>query len=179
MYIKTLSGSGTLATRWKNAAQLYIKTEATVWQRVRQGYIKISSSTWKRFFYEANLPTVNTRPQIRVTNTGSGTIYDGNEAGSPQFLNADLFGKDGTYNNYTSITSRRFSSAASIDSAIRSTVVFDDRFTSAGGVTTTTRSNLAAGFSPRTNWPPVTRGTFNAGTGCRGVSAVVIINTPF
>ena len=144
MYIKTLSGSGTLATRWKNAAQLYIKTEATVWQRVRQGYIKISSSTWKRFFYEANLPTVTTRPTIRVTNTGAGTIYDGSVATSPQFLNADLFGKDGTYSNYTSIpdASRKFSSAASIDSAIRSTVVFDDRFTSAGGVTNTTRLNL-------------------------------------
>ena len=144
MYIKTIAGLGSLSTRWKNAAQLYIKTDSTIWQRVRQGYIKVSASTWKRFFYEANLPTVNTRPQIRVTNTGAGTIYDGDEADSPQFLNADLFGKDGTYSNYTAIpdASRRFSSAATIDSAIRSTVVFDDRFTSAGGVTTTTRSNL-------------------------------------
>lgn len=136
MYIKT--GSST----WKNTAQLYMKTDASIWQRIRQGYIKIASSTWKRFFYEANLPTVNTRPTIRTTNTGSGTIYDGPIASSPQYLNADLFGKDGSYNNYTSITGRKFSTATSADAAIRSTVIFDDRFTSAGGVTSTMRLNL-------------------------------------
>ena len=136
MYIKT--GSST----WKNTAALYIKTGASVWDRIRQGYIKTASTTWKRFFYEPNLPTVNTGPTIRTTNTGSGTIYDGPVASSPQYLNADLFGKDGSYNNYTSITGRKFSSAATVDAATRTTVVFDDRFTSAGGVTTSIRLGL-------------------------------------
>jgi len=137
MYIK--SGTST----WKNTAALYIKSGASVWSRVRQGYIKTSSTLWKRFFFEANLPTVITLPTIRTTNnSGTGTIYDGPVASSPKYLNDNLFGKDGSYSNYTSITSRKFSSATSLEAATRSTVVFDDRFTSAGGVTTSMRISL-------------------------------------
>lgn len=134
MYIKT--GSST----WKNTAQLYIKTTASVWERIRQGYIKINSTTWKRFFYEANLPVQTSAPTIRTTNTsGSGTIYDGPVATSPQRLDTNLFGKDGTYTNYTSIYGRKFTYADTLDATSRTTVVNDDRFTSAGGVTTSDR----------------------------------------
>jgi hypothetical protein len=136
MYIKT--GTST----WKNTAELYVKTGTSVWSRVKQGYIKTSSTLWKRFFFEANLPGVTTKPSIRETNTGSGTMYDGPVATSPQYLDADLYGKDGVYTNYTSITSRRFSWADTEDSATRSTVVFDDRFNAAGGITTSTRLSL-------------------------------------
>lgn len=136
MYIKT----GTSA--WKNTAALYIKTGTSVWSRVKQGYIKTSSTLWKRFFFEANLPGITTKPSIREANTGSGTMYDGPVATSPQYLDADLYGKDGIYTNYTSITSRRFSWADTEDSATRSTVVFDDRFNTAGGITTSTRLSL-------------------------------------
>jgi len=142
MYIKTVAGSGSVSTRWKNVAEFYIKTGASVWSRVRQGYIKVSATSWKRFFYEANLPGVTTKPSIRETNTGSGTMYDGPVATSPQYLDADLYGKDGVYTNYTSITSRRFSWADTEDSATRSTVVFDDRFNAAGGITASTRLSL-------------------------------------
>lgn len=143
MYIKTGSGSGTSSTNWKNITEFYIKTGATVWSRVKQGYIKTSSTVWKRFFNEANLPVQITGPTLRSENTsGTGSIYDGPVATSPQFLNADLFGKDGTYSNYTSITARRLSYADSLDASIRSTLVFDDRFTSAGGVTTANRTAL-------------------------------------
>jgi hypothetical protein len=143
MYIKTVAGSGSVSSRWKNTAELYIKTGASIWSRVKQGYIKVSATTWKRFFNEANLPVQVTGPTIRSENTsGTGTIYDGPVATSPQFLNANLFGKDGTYSNYTSITARRFSYADTLDSAIRTTLVFDDRFSSAGGVTTANRTAL-------------------------------------
>ncbi len=136
MYIK--SGTST----WKNTAALYIKSSASVWNRVRQGYIKASSTVWKRFFNEQSLPTISVLPSIRKANTGTGTIYDGPVADSYQYLNDDLFGKDGLYGNYTSITGRKFSSADTIDSPTRTTVVFDDRFTSAGGVTTSMRLGL-------------------------------------
>ena len=151
MYIKTGSGSGASSTNWKNATQLYIKTAASVWSRVKQGYIKTgsgsgtSSTNWKRFFFEANLPTITTKPSIRSANTsGTGTIYDGAAATSPQFLNVDLFGKDGVYGNYTSIpdASRRFSYADNIDDTTRSTLINDDRFSSAGGITTANRTTL-------------------------------------
>jgi hypothetical protein len=142
MYIKTVAGSGSVSTRWKNVAEFYIKTGSSVWSRVRQGYIKVSATSWKRFFFEANLPRVTTKPSIRETNTGSGTMYDGPVATSPQYLDADLYGKDGVYTNYTSITSRRFSWADTENSATRSTVVFDDRFNAAGGITTSTRLSL-------------------------------------
>jgi hypothetical protein len=69
-------------------------------------------------------------------------MYDGPVATSPQYLDADLYGKDGVYTNYTSITSRRFSWADTENSATRSTVVFDDRFNTAGGITTSTRLSL-------------------------------------
>jgi len=151
MYIKTGSGSGASSTNWKNATQLYIKTAASVWSRVKQGYIKTgsgsgtSSTNWKRFFFEANLPTITTKPSIRSANTsGTGTIYDGEAATSPQFLNVDLFGKDGAYSNYTSIpdASRRFSYADNLDDTTRSTLINDDRFSSAGGITTANRTTL-------------------------------------
>jgi uncharacterized repeat protein (TIGR02543 family) len=137
MYIKTGP------TTWKNTAAAYIKTGPTIWERIKQGYIKTGPTLWKRFFNEANLPVQITGPTIRSANTsGTGTIYDGSVATSPQFLNADLFGKDGSYSNYTSITARRFSYADSLDSTVRSTLVFDDRFSSAGGVTTANRTAL-------------------------------------
>jgi uncharacterized repeat protein (TIGR02543 family) len=137
MYIKTGP------TTWKNTAAAYIKTGPTIWERIKQGYIKTGPTLWKRFFNEANLPVEITGPTIRSANTsGTGTIYDGSVATSPQFLNADLFGKDGSYSNYTSITARRFSYADSLDATVRSTLVFDDRFSSAGGVTTANRTAL-------------------------------------
>lgn len=134
-----------MSSRWKAISQFYIK-RAGQWDRIRQGYIRVNnsstmSSRWKRFYYEANLPTQTTAPTIRTTNnSGTGTIYDGPVATSPRYLNDDLFGKDGSYSNYTSIYGRKFSRASTSDATSRTTIVNDDRFTSAGGVTTAMRT---------------------------------------
>jgi hypothetical protein len=140
--IKISNAAGDSA--WRTVANAHIKTSSSVWNRVRAGWIKISNAAgdagWRRFFVEVSLPVQTTPPTIRVTNTsGIGTIYDGAIASSPRFLDQDLFGKDGVYTNYTSISGRRFSKAVDLDTSIRTTVVNDDRFTSAGGVTVADR----------------------------------------
>ena len=140
--IKISNAAGDSA--WRTVANAHIKTSSSVWNRVRAGWIKISNAAgdagWRRFFIEVSLPVQTTPPTIRVTNTsGVGTIYDGAIASSPRFLNDDLFGRDGVYTNYTSISGRRFSKAVDLDTSIRTTIVNDDRFTSAGGVTVADR----------------------------------------
>jgi len=121
---------------------MWIRTNAG-WSPVRSGYIRVNTSGtgWKRFWFKANLPNEITKPRFNTTNTGSGTIYDGPTAGSPQFLNTDLFGKDGTYTNYTSITGRKitYGDTSTADVNSRTLIVNDDRFTSAGGVTNSNR----------------------------------------
>ncbi len=127
---------------WSSIKNMWIRTTAG-WSPVRSGYIKRSTG-WSRFWFKANLPNEITKPRFNTTNTGSGTIYDGPTATSPQYLNADLFGKDGTYSNYTAITGRKISygDTATADSNSRTTLVNDDRFTSAGGVTTSNRLSV-------------------------------------
>lgn len=115
---------------------MWIRTTAG-WSPVRSGYIRVNTSGtgWKRFWFKANLPNEITKPRFNTTNTsGTGTIYDGPTATSPQYLNENLFGKDGTYSNYTAISDRKISygdtDTADINS--RTVIVYDDRFTSAG-----------------------------------------------
>lgn len=114
------------------------------WSPVRSGYIKRSTG-WSRFWFKANLPNEITKPRFNTTNnSGSGTIYDGPTAGTPQFINENLYGKDGTYSNYTSVTGRKISRgdtlAADVNS--RTDIVTGDLFTSGGGVTTADRTAL-------------------------------------
>ena len=127
---------------WSSIKNMWIRTTVG-WSPVRSGYIKRSTG-WSRFWFKANLPNETTKPRFNTTNTGSGTIYDGPTATSPQYLNADLFGKDGTYSNYTAITGRKISygdtATANVNS--RTTLVNDDRFTSAGGITTSNRLSV-------------------------------------
>lgn len=125
---------------------MWIRTTAG-WSPVRSGYIRVNTSGtgWKRFWFKANLPNEITKPRFNTTNTsGTGTIYDGPTATSPQYLNENLFGKDGTYSNYTAISDRKISygdtDTADINS--RTVIVYDDRFTSAGGVTTANRISV-------------------------------------
>ncbi len=128
-------------TVWKALDDVFVQIGGT-WKQVQYGFISVLESgvmRWKQFFGE-NAPVVVTKPSIRTTNTsGSGTIYDGPLATSPQIINTDLFGKDGTYTNYTTISNRKFTYASTDTASIRTTLVNDDRFTSAGGVTTALR----------------------------------------
>lgn len=126
---------------WSSIQNMWIKTTSG-WSPVRSGFIKRSSG-WSRFWFKQNLPNQVTAPSIRTTNnSGSGTIYDGPIASSPQILNADLFGKDGTYTNYTSISGRKFTYGDTASATDRTLLVNDDRFTSAGGVTTAMRQSV-------------------------------------
>ena len=84
---------------WKAVNDIFIRVDG-VWKQIQNAFIVVGG-VWKQFFGD-NAPVVVTKPSIRTTNTsGSGTIYDGPVASSPQTLNTDLFGKDGTYTNYT------------------------------------------------------------------------------
>ena len=131
---------------WKQASDIFIsvfENGSMIWKQILNGFISVfenGSMLWKQFFGD-NAPTVVTKPTIRTTNTsGTGTIYDGPVASSPQYLDVDLFGKDGTYTNYTSISGRKFTQASTANASTRTTIVNDDRFTSAGGVTSAMRS---------------------------------------
>ena len=129
---------------WTEIKSIFVK-KTTGWAEVKNVFLKktVSSvATWVKVFTKLSLPDTTTSPSIRTTNTGSGTIYDGPVATSPQFLNANLYGKDGVYTNYTSIFGRKFTSGTTSSALTRSTVVTGDLFTSGGGVTTTDRTNL-------------------------------------
>ena len=137
-----MAGMWIKRSSWSSIKNMWIRTTVG-WSPVRSGYIKRSTG-WSRFWFKANLPNETTKPRFNTTNTGSGTIYDGPTATSPQYLNADLFGKDGTYSNYTAITGRKISygDTATADINSRTTLVNDDRFTSAGGITTSNRLSV-------------------------------------
>jgi uncharacterized repeat protein (TIGR02543 family) len=128
---------------WSTVKNMWIRTTVG-WSPVRSGYIKRSTS-WSRFWFKANLPNEITKPRFNTTNnSGSGTIYDGPTAGTPQFINENLYGKDGTYSNYTSITGRKISRGDTLTADInsRTDIVTGDLFTSSGGVTTADRTAL-------------------------------------
>ncbi len=126
------------SSTWPEIKSIFVK-KSTGWAEVKNVFLK-KTSGWVKVFTKANLPDTTTAPSIRTTNNGAGTIYDGPVATSPQFLDADLFGKDGVYTNYTSIFGRKFSRGASAGTTSRTTIISnEDRFTSAGGVTTAMR----------------------------------------
>ncbi len=127
---------------WTEIKSIFVK-KTTGWAEVKNVFLKKtvnSVATWVKVFTKLSLPDTTTAPSIRTTNTGTGTIYDGPVATSPQYLNADLFGKDGVYTNYTSIFGRKFTRGSTSSALTRTTIVNDDRFTSAGGVTTAMRT---------------------------------------
>jgi len=124
---------------WTEIKSIFVK-KATGWTEVKNVFLK-KAAGWVKVYTKLSLPDTTTPPSIRTTNTsGTGTIYDGPVATSPQYLNANLFGKDGVYTNYTSIFGRKFTRGSSASATTRTTIVNDDRFTSAGGVTTAMRT---------------------------------------
>jgi uncharacterized repeat protein (TIGR02543 family) len=126
---------------WTEMKSIFIK-KTTGWAEIRKVFLK-KASGWVLVFQKLSLPDTTTSPSIRKTNTsGTGGTYDGPVATSPQYLNENLYGKDGVYTNYTSIFGRKFTSGSTAEELNRSTVVTGDLFTSGGGVTNTMRSNL-------------------------------------
>ena len=92
------------ASTWKSITGAYVK--ASTWRPVKQIFVKVVN-TWKSVFI-SDPPVINTKPSLRLPNTsGVGGTYDGAAATSPQFLDQDLYGKDGSYSNYTSISGRK------------------------------------------------------------------------
>ena len=126
------------SSTWPEIKSIFVK-KTTGWAEVKNVFVK-KTTGWVKVFTKANLPDTTTSPTIRTTNTGTGTVYDGPVATSPQFLNKDLFGKDGVYTNYTSILGRKFTSGTSASALTRSTVISGDLFTS--GVTAADRLAL-------------------------------------
>ena len=123
---------------WTEIKSIFVK-KTTGWAEVKNVFLK-KTTGWVKVFTKLSLPDTTTSPSIRTTNTGSGTIYDGPVATSPQYLNEDLFGKDGEYTNFTSKFGRKFTRGSTSSALTRTTIVNDDRFTSAGGVTTAMRT---------------------------------------
>ena len=129
------------SSTWPEIKSIFVK-KTTGWAEVKNVFIK-KTTGWVKVFTKLSLPDTTTSPSIRTTNTsGVGDAYDGPVAGSLQFLNTNLYGKDGLYTNYTSIFGRKFTSGTTSSALTRSTVVTGDLFTSGGGVTTTDRTNL-------------------------------------
>lgn len=122
------------APTWKNITGAYVK--ASTWKPVKQIFVKVVN-TWRSVFL-SDPPVIVTKPSLRLTNTsGTGGTYDGPAATSPQYLNTNLFGKDGSYTNYTSITGRKITYSDTSDGFVRNTIISGDLFTS--GVTASDR----------------------------------------
>lgn len=125
---------------WTEMKSIFLK-KTTGWAEIRKVFLK-KASGWVLVFQKLSLPDTTTSPSIRTTNTsGTGGTYDGPVATSPQYLNEDLFGKDGVYTNYTSIYGRKFTYGDTTDSTSRTTIVSGDLLTSST-VTGTQRLTL-------------------------------------
>lgn len=114
--------------------KMFIKTASNTWSNITKAWINTAGG-WKLFFSSTNLPVVVTPPSIRLTS------YSGPLAGSFEYLRTNLYGKDGTYTNYISISGRQFSKSATAN-GVRATVVNGDLFTAGGGVTQSDRINV-------------------------------------
>jgi hypothetical protein len=126
---------------WTEMKSIFVK-KSTGWTEVRSVFVKrvVSNvATWVRVYFKSALPDTTTPPEIRTTSSTS-DIYAGPAAVSPRYLNDNLFGKDGEYTNFTSKFGRKFTRGSTSTATTRTTIVDDDRFTTAGGVTTAMRT---------------------------------------
>jgi len=117
------------ASTWKNITGAYVKS--STWRPAKQIFVKVVN-TWKSVFI-SDPPVIGTKPSFRLVS------YSGTEAGSPQYLDQDLFGKDGSYSNYTSISGRKITYSDSSDGLVRNLLTTGDLFTASGGITTSDR----------------------------------------
>jgi uncharacterized repeat protein (TIGR02543 family) len=129
------------STGWTEMKSVFIK-KSTGWTEIKSVFIKKlvnNTLTWVRVYFKSLLPDTKVAPEIRTASSTS-DIYAGPAAISPRFLNDDLFGKDGEYEPSTSKFGRKFTRGSTSGALTRTTIVNDDRFTSAGGVTTAMRT---------------------------------------
>lgn len=123
---------------WSEIKSIFYKKSGIGWAEARIVFLK-KSGNWVKVFEKLSLPDTTKKPEIHTTNFGSGTVYDGPKATSPQYLDEPLYGKDGVYTNYTGISNRKFTYADSSTATSRTTIINGDLFTSSGGVTTANR----------------------------------------
>ena len=117
------------ASTWRNITGAYVKN--STWRPVKQIYVKVVN-TWKSVFL-SDPPVVVSKPSFRLLS------YSGAAATSPQFLDQSLYGKDGSYTNYTGITGRKITYSDTSDGLVRNTIISGDLFTTGAGVTTSDR----------------------------------------
>ena len=84
---------------WKTVGKIYVYKSG--WKPVLEAYVY--KSGWKRFFASISLPVPNSNDLISIRTGG----YNGTVATSPQYINTVLYGHDGSYTNYTSISKDR------------------------------------------------------------------------
>jgi hypothetical protein len=117
------------ASTWRNITGAYVKN--STWRPVKQIYVKVVN-TWKSVFL-SDPPVIVSKPSFRLLS------YSGAAATSPQFLDQSLYGKDGSYTNYTGITGRKITYSDTSDGLVRNTIISGDLFTTGAGITTSDR----------------------------------------
>lgn len=117
------------APTWKNITGAYVRR--STWSPIKQIYVKVVN-TWKSVFL-SDPPVIVSKPSFRLLS------YSGAAATSPQFLDQSLYGKDGSYNNYTGITGRKITYSDTSDGLVRNTIISGDLFTTGAGITTSDR----------------------------------------
>ena len=117
------------ASTWRNITGAYVKN--STWRPVKQIYVKVVN-TWKSVFL-SDPPVIVSKPSFRLLS------YSGAAATSPQFLDQNLYGKDGSYTNYTGITGRKITYSDTSDGLVRNTIISGDLFTTGAGITTSDR----------------------------------------
>jgi uncharacterized repeat protein (TIGR02543 family) len=125
MWVKNNANSN-----WSEVKRMWVKKDAgTIWERVRKVWVKQTTSLWKLVFSGGNLPVSSTTDPISFRyNSYNGTKVTTPYAyiGGSTLSNYYLYGHDGTYTNYTSITNRRIKYAYPTITDILGTLENDD-----------------------------------------------------
>jgi len=124
---------------WSEVKKVWVKTQPdTIWQRVRKIWAKTSSTVWKLVFSGGDLPVSDQNDPISIrynSYSGPKVTTDYAYIGGPDANGNDttsltsnwyLYGDDGGYTNYTSITDRRFKYAYPTTGDVLGTLEDDD-----------------------------------------------------
>ena len=89
---------------WNQVTDFFVKTEIGKWSKVTKAFVKVASNAWYQFFLNADLPVPSNTDRISIRTGG----YNGAVDYTYEFIDTPLYGHDGTYTNYTSISGRKF-----------------------------------------------------------------------
>jgi len=89
---------------WNQVTDFFVKTEAGKWSKVTRAFVKVASNAWYQFFLNADLPMPSNTDNISIRTGG----YNGAVDYTYEFIDTPLYGHDGAYTNYTSISGRKF-----------------------------------------------------------------------